>query len=98
MASFRFCSFQDIDDMDADLFGSKRKPSSAPAQRKEAKGGASKAGDQSKTTGAFLYCEILTLTLKAPFIKCFMCFYRREKAQFCSGLHSESLQEVQLSG
>ncbi|XP_067237299.1 fas-binding factor 1 homolog isoform X7 [Chanodichthys erythropterus] len=43
-------SMKDIDDMDADLFGSKRKPSSAPVQRKEAKGGASKAGDQSKTT------------------------------------------------
>ncbi|XP_048041609.1 fas-binding factor 1 homolog isoform X2 [Megalobrama amblycephala] len=43
-------SMKDIDDMDADLFSSKRKPSSAPAQRKEAKGGASKAGDQSKTT------------------------------------------------
>ncbi|CAM4331283.1 unnamed protein product [Leuciscus chuanchicus] len=38
-------SMKDIDDMDADLFSSKKKPSSAPVQRKEVKG-----GDKSKTT------------------------------------------------
>ncbi|XP_051744970.1 fas-binding factor 1 homolog isoform X2 [Ctenopharyngodon idella] len=43
-------SMKNIDDMDADLFSSKKKPSSAPVQRKEVKGGASKAGDKSKTT------------------------------------------------
>ncbi|XP_056099451.1 fas-binding factor 1 homolog [Rhinichthys klamathensis goyatoka] len=38
-------SMKDIDDMDADLFSSKKKPSSAPVQRKEVKG-----GDKSKAT------------------------------------------------
>ncbi|XP_039546950.1 fas-binding factor 1 homolog [Pimephales promelas] len=38
-------SMKDIDDMDADLFSSKKKPSSAPVQRKEVKG-----GDKSKST------------------------------------------------
>lgn len=43
------------------------------------------------------------LILRRPVFKCVVCLYRRhgswgEKAQFCSGLHSESLQEVQLSG
>ncbi|KAG1924945.1 fas-binding factor 1 homolog isoform X2 [Pimephales promelas] len=37
-------SMKDIDDMDADLFSSKKKPSSAPVQRKEVKG-----GDKSKS-------------------------------------------------
>ncbi|KAK7167030.1 hypothetical protein R3I94_001436 [Phoxinus phoxinus] len=37
---------KDIDDMDADLFSSKKKPSSAPVQRKEV----IKGGDKSKTT------------------------------------------------
>ncbi|XP_050962537.1 fas-binding factor 1 homolog [Labeo rohita] len=39
-------SMKNMDDMDADLFGSKKKPSSAPVQRKET----SKAGDKSKIT------------------------------------------------
>ncbi|XP_073692857.1 fas-binding factor 1 homolog [Garra rufa] len=39
-------SMKNMDDMDADLFSSKKKPSSAPVQRKEP----SKAGDKSKTT------------------------------------------------
>ncbi|RXN36890.1 fas-binding factor 1 [Labeo rohita] len=39
-------SIKNMDDMDADLFGSKKKPSSAPVQRKET----SKAGDKSKIT------------------------------------------------
>ncbi|XP_066530390.1 fas-binding factor 1 homolog isoform X2 [Hoplias malabaricus] len=37
-------SMKDMDDMDADLFGSKRKPSSAPAQSKATPVGGSKAG------------------------------------------------------
>lgn len=40
-------NFQDIDDMDADLFGSKKKPSSAPAQTKSYTSAVSKS-DPSK--------------------------------------------------
>lgn len=48
-------SFQDIDDMDADLFGSKKKPSSAPAQTKSytsavPKPDPSKPGDKLKAS------------------------------------------------
>lgn len=48
-----------MDDMDADLFSSKKKPSSAPVQRKDSKrADPSKAGDQSKTTGELLHTEV----------------------------------------
>ncbi|XP_016352116.1 fas-binding factor 1 homolog isoform X3 [Sinocyclocheilus anshuiensis] len=44
-------SMKNMDDMDAELFGSQKKPSSAPVQRKDSKRtGSSKAGDKSKTT------------------------------------------------
>ncbi|KAL1278940.1 hypothetical protein QQF64_025613, partial [Cirrhinus molitorella] len=44
-------SMKNMDDMDADLFGPKKKPSSAPVQRKDSKRTeSSKAGDKSKTT------------------------------------------------
>ncbi|XP_052406964.1 fas-binding factor 1 homolog isoform X3 [Carassius gibelio] len=39
-------SMKNMDDMDADLFGSKKKPSSAPVQRKDSK----RPGDESKPT------------------------------------------------
>ncbi|KAF4116415.1 hypothetical protein G5714_003904 [Onychostoma macrolepis] len=44
-------SMKNMDDMDADLFSSKKKPSSAPVQMKDSKTTEpSKAGDKSKTT------------------------------------------------
>ncbi|KAF5906035.1 fas-binding factor 1 isoform X1, partial [Clarias magur] len=42
-------SMKDMDDMDADLFGSKKKPSSAPAQSRTSRTGMSKPGDKNKT-------------------------------------------------
>ncbi|KAF4080766.1 hypothetical protein AMELA_G00174890 [Ameiurus melas] len=42
-------SMKDIDDMDADLFGSKRKPSSAPAQSRTSRTDTSKPDDVNKT-------------------------------------------------
>ncbi|XP_046699669.1 LOW QUALITY PROTEIN: fas-binding factor 1 homolog [Silurus meridionalis] len=43
-------SMKDMDDMDADLFGSKRKPSSAPAQNRTSRTETSKPGDKNKAT------------------------------------------------
>ncbi len=44
-----------MDDMDADLFSSKKKPSSAPVQRTDSKTtDPPQAGDKSRTTGALL--------------------------------------------
>ncbi|MCI4395264.1 hypothetical protein PGIGA_G00178490 [Pangasianodon gigas] len=45
-------SMKDMDDMDADLFGSKRKPSSAPAQSRTSRTETSKPGDKNKTNQA----------------------------------------------
>ncbi|GAA6065963.1 fas-binding factor 1 homolog isoform X3, partial [Tachysurus ichikawai] len=45
-------SMKDIDDMDADLFGSKRKPSSAPALSKTSRTETSKPGDKNKSNQA----------------------------------------------
>ncbi|XP_030646454.1 fas-binding factor 1 homolog [Chanos chanos] len=42
-------SMKDMDDMDADLFGSKKKPSSAPAQSKSSKPEPAKSGDKLKS-------------------------------------------------
>ncbi|KAM9434417.1 fas-binding factor 1 homolog isoform 2-T2 [Clarias gariepinus] len=45
-------SMKDMDDMEADLFGSKKKPSSAPAQSRTSRAEMSKPGDKNKTNQA----------------------------------------------